>query len=197
MKKISIILIFLLTTVSVAQANTFSLGPRLGGTCSKLVFYKNQRQFRTVYKLGYQAGVVSQIKISNFFVQPEALFTGSRAQIVQLGKQQQEFQLSFYKLDIPTMVGLSVLGIRLQAGPVFSIMFSAMHPGMNKNDLYKRLTLGYQAGVGYDIWNLILDLKFEGNLTKFGKKIVNIDTDHRLRQVILSVGFNLLPFFKS
>ncbi|MEL6152826.1 MAG: outer membrane beta-barrel protein [Bacteroidota bacterium] len=194
MKKLSIILIAFMTSINVAQANMFSLGPRLGGTLAKLIIHKNAHEFEQKFKFGYQAGIVSRVEIANFFVQPEILFTGSRAQIKQRG-QNQEVQLSFYKMDIPTMVGVSFFGARLQAGPVLSIVFNALYEGMSHKDLHKQATLGYQFGIGYDLWNLMLDLKFEGNLTSLGKKIAGIDTDHRLQQFVFSVGFNIIPLF--
>jgi hypothetical protein len=56
---------------------------------------------------------------------------------------------------------------------------------------YKDATIGYQAGVGLDLWNLVIDAKYEGNLSTFGDELFGFPTDQNNNQWIVSVGFKL------
>lgn len=84
--------------------------------------------------------------------------------------------------------------LRLQAGPVASIdmdsdLRDANHTIQDVD--YEKATLGYQAGIGLDIGNFILDAKYESSLSTITKNIGRFDTDQRINQFILSVGFKL------
>ena len=60
--------------------------------------------------------------------------------------------------------------------------------------MYKNLTFGYQAGIGFDIVKRItLDLRYEGSLQKYQTQIQNlggeeISLDDRPNAFLLSVG---------
>src|SRR5690606_28667523 len=106
-------------------------------------------------------------------------------------------EYEFNKLDVPVMVGIKLLNvIRVQAGPIASLLLKAdaKEGGVTSDvkDNYKSATVGYQAGVGLDIGSLILDLKYEGNLSKFGDKVGfggnTLNTDVRNNQWLLSLG---------
>ena len=91
------------------------------------------------------------------------------------------------------MVGFTLFDlVRLQAGPTLSLLLSAKEGDKSVREHYEDFTMGYQAGLGVDLWNVMVDLKYEGNLTRFGNRIAGIATDHRPRLFILSVGFKLL-----
>jgi hypothetical protein len=98
------------------------------------------------------------------------------------------------------MVGIEFAQIfRAFAGPVGSFLITAEgNEGRFNNEVirnYKNVTFGYQIGVGVDFGNLLLDLKYEDNLSKFGDGI-NVGTqrfavDQRQNQIILSLGIKL------
>ncbi len=188
-KSLILSLLCLFCSVQSAQANILSLGPRVGGSYAQLKIRQNQHSFRISNRFGYHIGVVAQVSLPPFSVQPEVLFVGSS---VYVTKKQDEIQLSFNKIDVPVMLCFSLFGFRLQAGPSLSILLSAAQKNESMEQIYKRFTVGYQAGIGYDIKNFIIDFKYEGNLTRFGDRIGGLKTDHRLHQVVLSVGFNVL-----
>ena len=58
---------------------------------------------------------------------------------------------------------------------------------------FSAATLGYQAGVGLELANLLVDVKYEGNLSKLGDGVTiagrDYSFDQRMSQWILSVGF--------
>jgi hypothetical protein len=58
---------------------------------------------------------------------------------------------------------------------------------------WNKATIGYQAGIGLDVGKMALDVRYEGNLSKFGTGIDTGNTttsfDTRLNQIIVSIGF--------
>ena len=58
---------------------------------------------------------------------------------------------------------------------------------------FNRASYGYQAGLGFDFWDLRLEVKYEGNLSKFGDHIFiggqNFSFDKRPSRIIANLGF--------
>ena len=196
MKKfVTALLIFTMATGS-AQAQFFKLGPRIiGGSVSRLRV--NLAKDSTAYQslklrddLGYHVGVFARFSLASIYVQPELLVSGYGARFSKEGK---ENKLRFTQLEVPTMVGFSFLGIgRVQLGPTFSLLFKASSGKEQVKKHYCRMTVGWQGGLGVDIWKLVVDLKYGGSLSRFGDKIGNVDTKHGYGLWMLSIGFNLL-----
>jgi hypothetical protein len=144
--------------------------------------------------VGFHAGVFGRVNLGGLYIQPEALFTQSGGEVRLEGFVDDLREVEFNKLDIPVMVGMKFARLlRVQAGPTLSILLNAEVEGLDEDikSGYKDATIGYQAGVGVDLWNLIVDLKYEGNLSDFGDEIFGYQTDQRNTQWILSVGFKL------
>jgi hypothetical protein len=149
---------------------------------------------------GYHFGVMSQIKLLGIFVQPEVLFTVAKNDIQvtdhlnstppEAGKQK------FYKLDVPVIVGYKLGPLKLQAGPVGTFMLGSKSPLLDKYNMeqdFKGATFGFQAGVGLELSSLLVDVKYEGNLSRLGDG-VNIggerfNFDQRMSQWIFSIGY--------
>jgi hypothetical protein len=93
------------------------------------------------------------------------------------------------------MFGFKLLSLlRLQAGPIASILLNYKVEDALQNAIdvdYSTSTLGYQAGIGFDIGNFILDFKYESSLSKISKSIIGFETDQRQNQLIFSAGFRL------
>ena len=126
--------------------------------------------------LGFHVGGIMQVKLLSVFVQPELLFSTTKADVkltikdvsnlqnppvVDLGEQR------FSKIDIPIMAGVKLGPLKLQAGPVATMKLGTKIKDIDTNELkqeFSGATLGYQAGVGIELANLLLDVKYEGNL---------------------------------
>ncbi len=197
MKKVMLTIVALLMiNISYGQ---FTLGPRFGLNSSSVDFDPFTVGGETVSSgnatAGFHAGVFSRITLGMIYIQPEALFSqsGGKIELSDNGFQQIK-ELEFNKLDIPVMVGTRFLKIlRLQAGPTISMLLDAEAKGLEEEikSGYKDATIGYQAGVGVDLWNLVLDVKYEGNLSTFGDELFGFPTDQNQNQWIVSVGFKL------
>lgn len=196
MKKLPIILLLLgLSITAFSQNSGFGIK---GGINNSDIEFETQEFFSWHSYTGYHVGVFARIGLGGFLIQPELLFTQTGGEFVSndLGSNGSErFKANFNRLDIPVMVGVKMFKLfRLQAGPVASInVDSSLENSIGTvTDVdFKRATLGYQAGLGVDIGNLYLDARYEGGLSKVTGQIAGFNTDNRLNQWILSVGFKI------
>ena len=207
MKKLTLVIAALMIS-SISYGQFFTFGPKIGLSSSKLKLSDNIADIKEKdAQLGFHAGLFTRFTLGGFYVQPEALFTSvdGQVQISEGGANptNQVVDLEYNKLDVPVMFGTKFLKIfRVQAGPTASLLLSADA----KSDLrgatedvkssYNDATLGYQIGVGVDISRLVVDLKWEGNLSSFGDDLrvfgQTFETDQRNRLLTLSVGFKLI-----
>lgn len=194
MKYLSTIL-FVLFTWSL-QAQDFSIGPKVGISQANVVV--NGDGFSSGdAKFGYHLGAFVRMGGHSIFVQPELLFTNTGGTIVKnLDNWDSEtFTASFNRLDIPLMFGFKLAKVfRVQAGPVASVLMNykiedSVDAVVDAD--YSSATVGYQAGIGLDVGNVILDFKYESSLSKLSKGVAGFETDTRQNQLILSAGFRL------
>lgn len=150
--------------------------------------------------VGFQAGIFFQARMGGFYLQPEVLFNSSSAtyRITDFGNGlvDQAFRESYRYLDIPVTMGVKLGPVRLGAGPVGHVFLSS---GGNLNQWeqyredFRALELGYQAGIGLDIWKLVIDVRHEGNLGRFGNHL-NVGGNaiafgERPQRLVVSVGY--------
>ncbi|NJK87265.1 MAG: PorT family protein [Bacteroidales bacterium] len=193
------------TTSSFAQ---FHLGLRAGVNTSYYKFYENTINndfIVTIPKdnpMGFHVGVISQLEISDFFIQPEILFSSNHNNydIRRIGEQNEESGThKFNNLNIPIIIGYKVKAFKLEAGPVGSVLLSSKADLLEEKGLEQNLnnlTFGFQAGIGLDLGKIALDLKYEGNLSKLGESITlngqEFKFDQRANQLIFSIGIFIL-----
>jgi len=199
MKKLLLSIIFV-GLFSGLPAQEFSLGPKFGLSSTK-VDIKSNNFVPGDAQTGYHVGLFGRLEFGGFYLQPEVLYTKTSGtfQINSLqpggGTGASTFTQDFNRLDIPFMLGLKLFNFfRIQAGPIASINIdSNLDDATNtiQNVNYKKATLGYQAGLGLDIGNFILDAKYESSLSSVIENIAGLQTDQRINQFILSVGFKL------
>lgn len=149
-------------------------------------------------KVGFQIGLISQIQIRKFFLQPELLLStsGGVVRVTDLGNGSSQLKdQRFTKVDIPVLVGGKWGPLRLGVGPVASIVIKSKSELSDINqfdDKFKSATFGYQAGIGLDIWKLALDVKYEGNLSRMGDKVTiagqNYSFDGRVSQWVFGAA---------
>lgn len=154
--------------------------------------------------LGFHIGGMAQIKLMSFFVQPELLYTRTKTDISLTSWNTSRDQWDdpeygeqiFSKVDFPVIAGVKLGPLKLQAGPVATMTLKSKSELLEDNDIkqeFSSATFGYQAGIGLELANLLVDVKYEGNLSKLGNGVTisdhDYDFDQRMSQWILSVGF--------
>lgn len=196
MKKFLFILIAFMAAGSSLYAQDFSIGPKLGVSQGNIKVSNGEYESGSS-KLGYHIGGFVRMGGNSFYVQPEVLYVNTGGEITKTdGPSEQKFEASFNRLDVPVMLGFKLANIlRIQGGPVGSFLINSDYEEnfliFQSEPEYKKATLGFQAGIGVDIANMIIDLKYEGALSKQAESIAGFDTDQRQNQLILSLGLRL------
>jgi hypothetical protein len=152
--------------------------------------------------VGYHVGLIGQIQLFNFFIQPEALYMVTRNDINIYDLNSADptdadpvtWQMN--RIDFPVLLGLKLSAFKIGVGPVFTFVIS------DDSDLKRitqydmqlnKATVGFQAGIGFDIKKFTIDLKYEGSLSDWSDDInlgnnERLDFNTRLNQIILSAG---------
>ncbi len=137
---------------------------------------------------------------NKFFVQPEVLFNTSKVtfRLEDFGNISTYDGLreeTYNYLDIPFMMGWKLGPLRFQAGPVGHVFLDSEADFSDLEDYdpeFSKFTMGWQAGLGLDIWKIILDFKYEGSFQKFGDHLVFNGEDYQFDEnpgrFVASVG---------
>ena len=200
--KTKIIFIVLSTFVYLQAFSQFKIGIR-GGISSSSISAKElvttDVKLETLSNslVGFHFGLMVQAKFMGAYLQPELLFssTGGKVKLTDVNGSSILDQ-KFSRIDIPIIIGKKFGPARVGIGPVASFIInsnSELTDVQGYDDKFKTATFGYQIDLGLDVWNLAIDLKYEGNLSKLGDG-VNIGTSHynfdsRGHQFILSIGY--------
>lgn len=146
---------------------------------------------------GVHFGLFTQIQMGKFFIQPEAVFNSNSVDFrtEDLDNVSQLLTERYQYLDIPLMMGFKFGPLRLQGGPVGHLFVNSKSDlfdidGYDQN--FEKMTYGWQAGVGLDIWKFVLDFKYEGAFNNFGDHIVFNDRpyqfDDKVGRMVVSLG---------
>lgn len=173
------------------KAQTFKWGIRAGlstpdvkpGDLNPIEIKNNAQSF--VLKVedanyGFHGGLWARARFGDFMIQPEVVFNTNKVTykssnllngrtIDSLVRSE-----SFQNLDIPFMLGYKLGGIRFMAGPVGHLHISNSSELTNIagfSEKFATIKFGFQAGLGLDFGGLGLDLRYEGNFSKFGDHI--------------------------
>jgi len=208
MKKLILVLVASFFLANAAEAQLFSWGAKagLGFSSVKISDITGIQDGSDVYDLvtgesvmGYHLGVQTRIKIAMIYVQPELYWNAGGGTVKQVvdGGATELLNVKFNRIDIPVMAGVKLGPVRLNLGPMASLVvgedsdLTLLHPDL---ELYKNsLTWAWQGGVGVDLWKLSIDVRYEGPLSDLSSVIpddlVQYTYDPRPKQWLLSVGF--------
>ncbi len=204
MKNVLILAVCLLISTA-ASAQFFTLGPKVGFSSSRFSVEEAQLVRAGNATIGFHAGAFTRLSVLGIYLQPEVLFTQAGGQIEIRDRVDDNFNqvqnLTYNKLNVPVMLGFRVGEVlRINAGPSFSLILGqdARTEGTTAEvrNNYESSTVGYQVGGGLDIGRLVLDVRYEGNLSKLGDSVQlggrRFDTDYRNNQFSVGIGFKLL-----
>ena len=191
------------------RAQNFTAGIKGGIGSSKLSF-KDVRLNGLQIKQGesilaWHAGIFTRISLLGFHIQPELYYirSGGKAELQDGSAPQQSGDFKYHQFEIPVLAGYTFLSfLRAQAGPVFSFTLNNNVKGFsgafqNLEESYKNAAVGYQLGLGIDLFRLTFDARFEGDLSKLGSSITlpggqKVSTDFKSKQFVFSLGYKLI-----
>ena len=157
-------------------------------------------------KTGYQLGAFARIG-RTIFLQPEVYFTAKEVNVDVLNSlttNQGVVGFSQKSLDVPLLAGIKLGPLRILAGPVASYALSAStspdaaiksYFSGTSQEIINRSSFSYQAGIGFDILNLSLDLRYEGAMSEL-KNTVAVPSGFNYSQkpsyYQATIGFRIL-----
>jgi opacity protein-like surface antigen len=151
-------------------------------------------------KYGFHGGAFMRFTFFGVYVQPEFLFTSRTNEYTVQNVQTSSSTIvkqNFNKFDIPVMLGFKLGPLRVNGGPVGSFLINSPKDLIVNPDYksrYSNMTVGYQAGLGFDLMNFItFDLRYEGSLKKYQNQIQNttgtkFNLDDRPNAFLFSLG---------
>ena len=151
-------------------------------------------------KYGFHGGAFFRLTFFGIYLQPEFLFTTRTNEYTVQNVQTSASSVvkqNFNKFDIPVMLGFKLGPLRVNAGPTGSFLINTPKELITNPDFknrYSKMTVGYQAGLGFDLLNLLtFDLRYEGSLKKYQNQIqnatgTNFNLDDRPNAFLFSLG---------
>ena len=204
MKKYLILLVIILASTA-TYAQLFTVGPKVGFSSSRFSLEEANQIRSGQSTVGFHIGAFTRVSVLGLYVQPEILFTQAGGQIEIQDEFSDTFNqvqnITYNKLDVPVLFGFRMGSVfRINAGPAFSLILGqdARTEGTTEEvkNSYEDSTVGYQIGGGLDIGKLVLDVRYEGNLSRLGSTVQlggrRFDTDYRNNQFSVSLGFKLI-----
>lgn len=134
---------------------------------------------------GFNFGALIQIRMKWFLIQPEIIFNSNSVDFKindNLGNYTDKILTDTYQnLDIPFLFGIKAGPLRMQAGPVghIPIQYASELTSLDGfSSDFSPIEYGYQAGIGIDFFNLMVDFRYEGNFNNFGDYITFYDRNY-------------------
>ena len=191
MKKLILSLVVVLFAMSYeATAQVFTIGPKLGISSTNINPSESASNFAAGdTKVSYHLGAFARLKVAAIYIQPEIYFNSVNAVYID-NNTNEEYKFEKNKVDIPVLVGFKAGPVRINAGPVASINTNTDIDNNAVNE-YKSAIFAYQAGIGLDISNLTLDVRYQGNLNDQGT-FNNGNGSFKVNQILFSLGLKLL-----
>ncbi|RPA67947.1 hypothetical protein EF405_13450 [Cyclobacteriaceae bacterium YHN15] len=132
--------------------------------------------------LGFNLGAFGKLPLGPVYLRPELVYTHLKSEI-------NRDNFTTQRLDAPVLVGINVLGPLLSvfAGPSFHYY---IEDELRDFD-FSKFNAGYQFGVGVNLGNIGVDLRYERVLSGQTVDIDNVITgsgDFRFQQLILGLS---------
>lgn len=151
--------------------------------------------------IGLIGGLVFRAELGKFIIQPELLLSSHNYEyrVIDLDDPNTFTQVANEKyqyFSIPLLLGYKAGPLRLQLGPEAHIFVNHTSDLVDINFYRENIedfAFGWVGNIGVDIWNVMLDFRYEGNFAGFGSSFVVGDTtfqfDDRPGRWVYSIGF--------
>lgn len=150
---------------------------------------------------GFQFGALLRIPLSDRFdLQTELTFNSAKTDFSvndpESGEGLQVFSERYNDINIPLLASWKLAFLRLQAGPVGHIYVSSVSDLMDEGGVdraFDSFNLGYALGGAIDIGPVTVDVRYDGNFSRYGEDIMigggNIRVDQAPKRWIGSIAY--------
>lgn len=201
MKKIFIVLIVLFALN--AHSQTFQLGLKAGLTNTQIIGSDFKNFEVPSSSNGILIGAFSRIGFAGMFVQPEISFRNLNFTVNSNGTTSPSSAATKLNyIDVPILFGKKVLGvINVCAGPNFQFLVNQDLSANNASNLatgnYNNFVVGAQVGVGFDVWKLCFDARYDFSINSIGNaasavNTQNVDFSSRASMLQFTVGYKFI-----
>jgi len=147
-------------------------------------------------KAGYHFGVWGKWDLMNIYLRPELVYSKTKSSY-DIDGDSQDYDVS--KLDMPVLLGINVIGpLHIFAGPAFQYTLSNDFGDIEIEDVENDFTVGLNAGVGVNLGNLGLDVRYERGFSEneaeiIGDNVTDVSgrVDSRPSQIIFALSLKL------
>ena len=147
-------------------------------------------------KVGYHVGFYGKLDMPKIYIRPELIYTKTKSSYDVDGGTN-DYNVS--KIDLPVLLGYKIIGpLHIFAGPAFQYTLSNDLKNVELADLKNDFTIGAHFGVGVNLGNIGLDVRYERGFSKneaeiIGTNIADISgrVDSRPSQIIFGLSLKL------
>ncbi len=147
-------------------------------------------------KVGFHVGVFGKLDLPKIYIRPELIYTSTKSSYDVDGGTN-DYDVS--KLDLPVLLGYKIIGpLHIFAGPAFQYTLSNDLEDVELDDVKNDFTIGAHFGVGVNLGNIGLDVRYERGFSEneaeiIGGNIADISgrVDSRPSQIIFGLSLKL------
>lgn len=171
MKKLTIIIILAVFTLTGNAQGVFDFGPKIGINTSKISSNVSDYNPQTINK--FQFGAFARINMGRFYIQPEAYYNSKGGEYVDKVDATTINSFNLHSIDVPALLGFKIINqkavnLRIMTGPVLSILTDKSVSGNQFTEAnLKNSVFAWQYGAGIDFLFLTLDARMESHSNNF------------------------------
>jgi len=147
-------------------------------------------------KVGYHVGFYGKLDMPKIYIKPELIYTKTKSSYDVEGGTN-DYDVS--KLDLPVLLGYKIIGpLHIFAGPAFQYTLNNDLEDVELDDVKNDFTIGAHFGVGVNLGNIGLDVRYERGFSEneaeiIGDNIADISgrVDSRPSQIIFGLSLKL------
>ncbi len=147
-------------------------------------------------KVGYHVGFYGKLDMPKIYIRPELIYTKTKSSYDVEGGTN-DYDVS--KLDLPVLLGYKIIGpLHIFAGPAFQYTLNNDLEDVELDDVKNDFTIGAHFGVGVNLGNIGLDVRYERGFSEneaeiIGNNIADISgrVDSRPSQIIFGLSLKL------
>ncbi|NDV17697.1 outer membrane beta-barrel protein [Muricauda sp. TY007] len=149
-------------------------------------------------KAGYHFGFWGKLDFPKIYLRPELVYSKTKSSYDLPDGDSEDYDVS--KLDMPVLLGYKLIGpLHVFAGPAFQYTLNNDFGDIEIEDVKNDFTVGLNAGVGVNLGNVGLDVRYERGFSENEAEIINNNianlensrVDSRPSQIIFALSLKL------